>query len=399
MTKGIKNLDKVVIENKDEQIKALQNAFESTDAKNVATKIVENYENNLLKFQDMMNTTIREANRANEQNWDASVLANRGVRTLTTDETNFYNKAIEEKSFDQVASLVPATVFERVFEDLAVDHSLLSKINIQKTGTFNTTWVIKKEGQSTAYWGEVCANIEEITDGGFITVDQGMNKLSGFLVVCKAMFEIGPEWLDRYVREFLSNLIASELEVAVVAGDGNKKPIGMIRDLDGAVTGGVYSEKESEELKDLTPKTIGEKILAPFTILEKDGEGNVTKSRPYTGITFIVNPYDYALRFFGLGAKQRDDGTWEFDKYPVPGLDIIQTAAVPVGKLVVGNPKDYFLGVASDAKLESSDVVRMIEDQRLYVVRQLATGLPVGNDKFKVYDIKGLGATGGVELP
>lgn len=390
----IKNLDdrNNLVKNKEEQIKALQAAFESSDPNEVAQQIVENYENNALHFQDLMNTTIREANRANEQQWDNAVLASRGVRTLTTEEKKFYNKAIEVQSFDGVSALVPPTVYERVFEDLAIDHPLLSRINFQRVGA-STMWVVRKEGATTAFWGDVCENIKEMVDHGFETFDQGMYKLSGFLVVCKAMFEIGPEWLDRYVRAFLSEIIAAELESVVVIGDGNKKPIGMIRDLDGAVTAGVYPEKEAVELKNLSPKTIGKEILAPATIVDKNEDGSPKRTRPYAGITFIINPFDYALRFFAEGVKQRDDGTWVFDKFPVPGLEIIQSSAVPINKMVVGHPKDYFMGVASEAKLESTDVLRMIEDQRLYLVRQLANGRPIDNDKFHVFDISGIGET------
>lgn len=395
----VKNLDRnEVVKNKEEQIAALKNAFESTDPTEVAKQIVENYENNALHFQDMMNTTIREAKRADEQKWDDAVLAQRGVRALTSDELKFYNAAIKAESFDEVAKLMPPTIYERVFEDLAIDHPLLSKVNLQRTGA-STMWVVRKEGATTAFWGDVCSKIEEMVDNGFETIDMGMYKLSGFLVVCKAMFEIGPEWLDRYIRAVLTEVVAAEMESVIVTGDGNKKPIGMIRDLDGAVTSGVYPEKDAEELNDLSPKTIGSKILAPATILEKDEEGNPKRTRPYDGITFILNPFDYALRFFAAGVKQRDDGTWVFDKFPVPGLDIIQTSAMPVGKMVVGHPKDYFMGVASEAKLEYSDVVRMIEDQRLYLVRQLADGRPLDNDKFNLFDISKLGLGEETEEP
>lgn len=388
---GIKNLDRnKVVENKEEQIKALQAAFESTDPQQVAEQIVTNYENNMLHFQDLMNTTIREANRANEQQWDDAVLSQRGVRALTSKELEFYNKAIEVESFDGVSDLVPPTVYERVFEDLAIDHPLLSRINFQRVGA-STMWVVRKEGTTTAFWGDVCDNIKEMVDHGFETIDQGMYKLSGFLVVCKAMFEIGPEWLDRYVRAFLTEIIAAELETVVVVGDGNKKPIGMIRDLKGAVSEGVYPEKTAKALADLSPKTIGKEILAPATIIDKNEDGTPNRTRPYAGITFMINPYDYAMRFFAEGVKQRDDGTWVFDKFPVPGLEIIQTSAVPIKKMVVGHPKDYFMGVAAEAKLESTDVLRMIEDQRLYLVRQLANGRPIDNDKFQVFDISGIG--------
>src|SRR5690606_35697704 len=118
----------------------------------VAQLIVENYENNALHFQDMMSTTIREANRANEQQWNEAVLAQRGVRALTSDEKKFYNAAIEAESFDEVAKLMPPTVYERVFEDLAIDHPLLSRVNFQRVGA-STMWVVRKEGATTAFWG------------------------------------------------------------------------------------------------------------------------------------------------------------------------------------------------------------------------------------------------------
>lgn len=375
----IKNLDrKELLKDKESQITAMQAAFESGDPTEVAQKIVENYENNILHFQDLMDNTIREANRANEQQWDASVLASRGVRVLTTEEKKFYNAAIEVTSFDGVSALVPPTVYERVFEDLALDHPLLSRVNFQRVGA-STAWVVRKDGTTTAFWGDVCDDIKEMVDHGFETIEQGMFKLSGFLVVCKAMFELGPEWLDRYVRAFLSEIIAAELENVIVNGTGNKQPIGMIKDLDGSVTLGVYPDKEKVALADFTPSTIGKQILAPTT---KNG------TRRYQGVTLIVNPLDYASNFFALGAKQKDDGSWTYDNFSVPGLEIIQSPAVPVNTLIAGNPKDYFMGVAGDAKLESTDVLRMIEDQRLYLVRQLANGRPLDADSFTVFDIE-----------
>ncbi|UII56707.1 phage major capsid protein [Cytobacillus spongiae] len=379
---GIKNLDKKpVIENKEDQVKAMQEAFENGDAKVVAENIVANFEDNMLHFQDMMNTVIKEARQADAENWDAQVLASRGVRVLTTEEKKFYNAAIEANSFDEVIKLMPPTVFERVFEDLEKEHPLLSRVNFQRTGA-TTAWVLRKPGNPVAFWGDVTAAIQEMLDEGFRTVEQGMYKLSGFLVVSKAMFELGPEWLDRYVRTFMAEVVADELENVIVNGDGNKKPIGMIRDLEGSVTNGVYPEKTPVVLTDFTPKTIGEEILAPTT---KNG------TRRYTGVTLIVNPMDYAVKFFALGAKQKDDGTWTYNNFSIPGLEIIQSPAVPLDRMISGKPKDYFMGVAAEQKLETTDVLRMIEDQRLYLVRQLANGRPLDPDSFTVFDISQIG--------
>lgn len=381
---GVQNLDnKDVIQNKKEQIEGLKAAFESGDAADVASRIIENYEENMMHFQDIMNTTIREAKRANEQQWDSTVLAGRGVRQLTTEETKFYNQAIDVQSFDGVLDLMPPTVYDRVFEDLAIDHPLLSKINFTQASA-TTSWVVRKEGATTAYWGDVCDEIKEMVDSGFKTIEAKMYKLSGFLVVCKAMFELGPEWLDRYVRAIMTEVVAAELENVIVNGTGNKQPIGMMRDLDGAVVAGVYPEKEAVVLDSFMPQEIGVKILAPTT---KEGK------RDATGVVLIVNPYDYYTKLFAYGVKQRDDGTWVFGKFPVPELDIIKSPSVPRDKMLSGKPKDYWMGMGT-ASLESTDVLRMIEDQRLYLTRQLVNGQPIDNDAFTVFDISNTAVDG-----
>ena len=228
-----------------------------------------------------------------------------------------------------------------------------------------------------------------MTDEGFYTVDQGMFKLSGFLVVCKAMFELGPSWLDKYVRTFMKEVVAEELENVVVSGTGKKQPIGMIKDLKGAVTDGIYPDKEPVVLKDFSPTTIGKEILAPTT----------KKDTRYTGVTLIVNPLDYATKFFPIGAKRKDDGTWTYDNFGVPGLTMVQSPAVPLNRMISGKPKDYFMGVGSEQKLESTDVLRMVEDQRLYLIRQLANGRPLDHDSFTIFDITALEPKEGTPTP
>ena len=385
----IKKLDRSVIENKESQIMNVKEALENGDAQAVAERIVTNMEGNMQHFQDMMNGIIAEAEQAKHENWDAQVLASRGVRVLTSEEKKFYNTAIEVQSFDEVTKVMPPTIFERVFEDLEKEHPLLSLINFQTTGA-TTQWVLRKEGASVVFWGDVCDNIKEMTDEGFYTVDQGMFKLSGFLVVCKAMFELGPSWLDKYVRTFMQEVVAEELENVVVSGTGKKQPIGMIKNLKGAVTDGIYPDKGPVVLKDFSPTTIGKEILAPTT---KKG------TRRYTGVTLIVNPLDYATKFFPIGAKRKDDGTWTYDNFGVPGLPMVQSPAVPLNRMISGNPKDYFMGVGSEQKLESTDVLRMIEDQRLYLIRQLANGRPLDHDSFTVFDITALEPKEGTPTP
>ncbi|MED2777451.1 phage major capsid protein [Bacillus thuringiensis] len=378
---AMKNLDRqTVVEDMESQVSVLQAAFEHADSKEVAERIVENIQNNMGHYRTMMNDVIHEAQQAQDEKWDAQVLASRGVRVLTSEEKKFYNAAIDVHSFNETHKLMPPTIFERVFEELEKEHPLLSLVNFQTVGAV-TQWIVRKEGAPAAYWGDVCDGIKEMIDEGFETIEQGMFKLSGFLVVCKAMFELGPEWLDKYVRTFMKEVVADELERVIVMGTGKKQPIGMLKDLKGAVQDGIYPDKKKVVLKDFTPKTIGKEILAPTT---KGG------TKQYTGVTLLVNPLDYATKFFPIGAKRKDDGTWTYDNFSVPGLTIVQTSAVPLDTMIAGKPKDYFMGVASEQTLESDDSVRLIEDQRLYVIRQLANGRPLDHDSFTVFDISAL---------
>ena len=380
---GITNLDRnkqQTEEEKQAQIKAMQEAFESADSKEVAAKIVNSMQENMGHFEQMMNTVIKEANQAQNENWDQQVLTSRGVRVLTSEETKFYNAAIAVGSFDEVEKLMPPTVFERVFEDLEKEHPLLSLVNFQTTGA-TTAWVLRVPGAPAAFWGDVTAAIQEMVDEGFKTIEQGMFKLSGFLVVSKAMFELGPVWLDKYVRTFMAEIVAEEMENVIVNGTGNKRPIGMMRDLDGAIVGGEYPLKTPVVLPDFTPTTIGKEILAPTT---KGG------TRRYTGVTLIINPLDHATKFFALGAKQKEDGSWSYGNFSVPGLTIVESPAVPLDRMVAGKPKDYFMGIATNQTLEHTDILRMVEDQRLYLIRQLANGRPLDADSFTVYDISAL---------
>ena len=89
--------------------------------------------------------------------------------------------------------------------------------------------------------------------------------LSAFLPVCKAMLDLGPEWLDRYVREVLYEAFANGMEAGVVTGDGDKKPIGMTRQVGENVVRSVnaYPEKATVQVQELSAATEC-KLMSPM---------------------------------------------------------------------------------------------------------------------------------------
>ena len=67
---------------------------------------------------------------------DATILAQRGVRQLTSKEKQYYEKIIEamrstdpKQALNDVEVVMPETIIDSVFDELQTNHPLLSKLN------------------------------------------------------------------------------------------------------------------------------------------------------------------------------------------------------------------------------------------------------------------------------
>lgn len=369
---GMKNLDKTVDM---EQIRAqVDEALKSDNSEDISVALVrmaEGIQENILKeAQTQARSLIRT--QVNDRN----VLNERGMNVLTTEERNYYEQVIEKRSFTNLDVALPKTVFDRVFDELDKAHPLLNKITFQNT-TAVTEWVIRKTDCEAAWWGKLTDAIKKELSQGFDKIKTDMYKLSAYMPVSKAMLDLGPEWLDRYVRAVLSESISMALEYAIVAGTGKDQPIGMLKDLKGSVVEGVYPDKAAIKLNDFKPTTLGKSVMAPLT---KDGK------RAVPSVLVLVNPLDYWEKVFGATTFLTAQGTYVHGVMPIPS-EIIQSVAVPKGKLIAGMGKDYFMGIGSSQKIEYSDEYKFLDDERTYLAKQYATGQPTDNESFLVFDI------------
>ena len=312
---------------------------------------------------------------------DESVLSGRGFRPLTSEETKYYNEVIGTEGFAGTEQLMPATIFEKVFEDLKQNHELLSMIDFKNT-TALTEIVTRNNEVNAAWWGKITEAITKKLEMAFKKEKTELFKLSAYIPVAKSMLDLGPKWLDRFVREILFESIAIALELAIVAGTGADEPIGMIKDLDGAVVDGVYPDKTLTVLSDLEPTTLGQKVMSPLT---KSGKRSVPQ------VLIIVNPLDYWAKIFPSTTVLNDKGVYVHGVLPIPGK-IIQSVAIPEGTMLAGMAKDYFMGVGSTQKVEYSDHYKFLEDVRTYITKQHANGRPIDNESFLAFDISGLAA-------
>lgn len=214
-------------------------------------------------------------------------------------------------------------------------------------------------------------------------MDLSLATLTAFLPVNKYMLDLGPAWLDRYVRELLSEALAVELEVGIVAGNGKNAPIGMMKKLSGAVDG-VYSDKDATAITDLSPETYG-------ALLDTISTGPNGKRRSVSSVVLVVNPSDYFTKVFPATTVRAADGTYSKDVFPFP-TQVVQSAAVPSGKAVMGIASKYFMGLGtqSGGKIEYSDEYKFLERIRMYAIFLYGYGRAMDENAFQLLDISGL---------
>jgi HK97 family phage major capsid protein len=340
--------------------------------------------------------TIQEAVMAEAkgmiQSADTNVLVGRGVRQLTSEENNYYQKVIEamqssnpKQALTDLDVVMPKTVIDAVFEDLITSHPLLEAINFQNTSGL-VEYLVNKDGTQLASWGTLTSTIVKELTSGFKKINMQLFKLSAFLPVAKAMLELGPTWLDRYSRAILGEAASCGLEEGIINGTGKEMPIGMNRQVGEGVTvtDGVYPLKNTVAVSSLDPVTYGN-LIAGMAV------GPNKKTRVITEVILIVNPVDYLKKVMPATTIRGADGRYVNDVFPFPTKPI-QSVQVPVGKAIIGMAKRYFMGIgtAKSGKIEYSDEYHFLEDERIYLVKLYGYGEPLDNTAFIYADITGL---------
>lgn len=370
----MKNLD-LSLTNEELKTK-MQEAVESGDNEKQVEALTE-----LMQYI-AQETTMEVTKTMRQTNNDNMIMTSRGAKLLTSEEIKYYNKLSEamktNQSISDIDVVMPTTVIDRIFEDLEAQHPLLSKINFQNvTGMVE---IIVRTGDVTpAWWGKLTDEIKKELESGFEKKPVNLYKLSAFLPICKAHLDLGPAWLDSFIRRFIVEALSLGLEAGIVTGTGKDQPIGMNRDLEGAVKEGVYPEKAAIAIKDLSPATMG----ALAAELTNEGKRAVTK------LLMVVNPIDYLTKIFPATTVLNANGTYVNNVLPFP-TDVVQCAEVATGKAIVGLASKYFMGLGSTKKIENSDEYHFLEDERVYIGKLYGNGFPVDNNSFLNVDISAI---------
>ena len=372
----------------------LSAAFKSGDPEQIAQAMT--------GFFDGMNEAVlqRAAEEIDARNQDTAILAARGANVLTAAEREYYDglaKAL--KSSDPRAAVanyevaMPQTVVDRIIGTIRKNHPLLDKLNFVSTAYLTRILVNAKPAQLAA-WGKITSAVQKEIEGGVQEVALTMCKLSAFMAISMDLVELGPEWMDTYARETLSEAIAFALETGAVAGTGKDEPIGMVRDVSttASVQDGVYPKQTPVPVKRLDAKTLGA-LLAKLARDPDDDTGKTGRAIDPKDIIIVFNPFDYWEKVFAA-TTLLVGGQYMTNVLPIPA-EIFQSAALAKGEAVIGIAPYYFIGIGPAGKqgtIVADDSVKFLEDQRAYKAKLQGNGRPLDQYAFLLLDVSNLEA-------
>lgn len=349
-------------------------------------------------FSDMCDSVTQQAaEEINLRNQDSAVLASRGIHVLTSAEMNYYTelgKAMKsdnpKMALENFSVAMPETVIDGVIGSIRRNHPLLERINFQNTA-YLTRMILTANPADMAQWGKITSAIEKEITGSLREINLTMLKLSAFMCISQDLLDLGPQWLDQYVRETLAEAIALALETGIVDGTGKDEPIGMTRDISSsaAVQDGVYPRQTATELAELSPTAMG----AIVAMIARD-PNDPTKARVVNpgDLIFLCNAFDYWQKIMPATTYRKPDGSWIRDLLPIPA-DIMQTAALESGKALLGMPSRYFVGLGVYGKkgvIVQDDSVRFFEDERAYKTKLQGNARPLDEYCWVLLDISNL---------
>lgn len=313
---------------------------------------------------------------------DRSVMQGRGMNVLTTEEKQFFNAVIEDGGFKDEETL-PTTTQERVFDDLVEAHPLLQLLGIQNLGA--VTEYIYSDPEGAAVWGPLFGDIRGQLNATFRKESITQLKLTAFIPISNDMLDLGPEWVERYVRTMLVEAMSFGLERGFVEGDGQDEPVGLLYEYGDS---GAIVEKEPVDTLTFeggkTTITELQGVVEKLAIRPTGKDGDLKKRNIAGRVVLVVNPFDS----FAIQAKAtvRNDAGLYVTSLPF-NPKIVESTFVPEGKALFFVQGEYIAAIGGSQQMKKFDQTLAMEDATLYIAKQYATGKPKDNYAAQLYNL------------
>lgn len=322
---------------------------------------------------------------------DNQVLQARGIHVLTAAETKFYNEVSKAGGFDK-DMVWPETIFERVFDDLQKEHPILTLINF--TPTVGNVKVIKSRRKGVAVFGPLHKDLTGQLDAEFGATEYNQLALTAFFLISNDTLDLGPRWINRYIQLCLKEAVRDVWAEKIITGTGKDEPIGLLKDLDGAVTGGIYPDKTSvgtitlADAETMVKEFAGVlKSLSSYTLKIGTGDAGTEEFRKVKGnVYLLVNPVNY-YDIVARVTTQNANGVFVSNLPFISEDHIIESVDVPANKMIAFVGGEYEATQSRGEKVYEYKETFAMQRATLYAIDMLGNGQPANNDAALIYDL------------
>lgn len=369
--------------------KQLQEAFASGDPESLTAA----WE----AFGDSVYNRIAADFKASDEGRDKAILAQRGYRELSSKETKFYGNLatalktakskdafIEILGTDEESDTMPETIFTDVFKYLAEERPLLKRIRFQNAG-YTMKWIISDNTAQRGSWGEIDEKIVAEVKGAIKVMDISSAKYSAFCIIPIGLLDMGPAFLDSFVRATMAEAWALGIEDAIVNGTGVNMPVGLTRNPNSAfdqTTG--YAKKTPVKITSFSPREYGETVNK----LVKTEKG---KNRSFASVQLLCNQSDYLTKVMPATTTLNANGQYVSNLFPFPTEPIISNVLAD-GEAVLSILDEYTLaaGGNKNGQIEFDDSIGFLDHTRAFRFVQYAMGRAYDNTSAILLDISEL---------
>lgn len=333
------------------------------------------------ELQNSVATSVR--NQVNDEMLDRSILQQRGQNVLTAEETKFFAAVANSGGFSD-DSILPVTTQERVFDDLVQEHPLLAEIGLENLGA--VTRYIDADPTKAYAWGDLFGGIAGQVATAFSESTVGQLKLTSFAAIPNDIQELGPIWIERYVRTLLAESYSFGLEFGFVNGGGTvaKQPVGLTKNVD-PDTGAVTAKTAIGTLT-FAPSQYGEVVAGELynvvKALSTDADDKAIKVN--NKVVMVVNPVD-EIAVQMRNTIQTANGQW-VTALPY-NIKVVPSEEIAIGKALFFVKGRYKARLSGGIKVKKFDQTLAIEDATLYTLKQFANGEPKDNKAALLYDL------------
>lgn len=346
--------------------KAITMLNESEDKATAIADVVDMFASE--KNKDLIEEIQAQAIKANSDSDYASKL---GLRVLSKEEENFYEKFkdIKQAITGAQIDLIPTSIVDLTLENVKATEPVLKLITFTPAGvkrwiTAERTGAYSWSGLTEKLKGELRANVK-----GLVT---DLGKLEAYLIIPKAIRELSYQFIDKYFMAILSEALRDGIAYGYLQGTGKEQPIGIYKQIDKTNEDGTHQDKTvNNSLTKFTPKG-----MAPAKVyLSNEGKRVVDK------IYVVCNPEDEA-NYVAPAIYDAEGNLVSAFK----NLEVIKCTENPKGKAALTLEGKYTMGI-TEVKMNEYKETLATDDADLIVGKVYANGRATADNVAYIFDV------------